>query len=279
MNGNRSRSRVIVTPAGRKQYIEILYQHLLLQRDSFDTWQLWLNTVDPVDLEYMRKLAKENDWIIARELTVPHNGNLSIYSFFPGASQPGTTYLRLDDDIVWLEPGFIKSIMAFREANPRPFLVYGNIVNNAITSHIFQRIGLVGFDHGLTSYQSSDKVGYMSVGFAESMHRALLSKVVSTQQTMLEPWKFPNWNLFEYERMSINAIAWLGEDFAAFGGDVGLDEEYWLSVVKPRAIGRPNMIYGGKLCAHYAFFTQRQGLDQTDILDQYRSLLNKKRIL
>ena len=271
------RPRVIVTPAGRKPYIEILYQHLLLQRDSFDVWQLWLNTVNPEDLEYMRNLAAQNsDWIVARELTVPINGNMSIYSFFPGASQRGVTYLRLDDDIVWLEPGFVESIMTYREANPHPFLVYGNIVNNALTSHILQRIGCIGQDHGITSYHSTDKIGYMSVEFAESVHRELLSKVGTH---LLEQWKFPNWKLFEYERMSINAIAWLGEDFAAFGGDVGLDEEYWLSVIKPRSIGRPNIIYGNKLCAHYAFFTQRQGLDKTDVLDQYRALLTRKRLL
>jgi len=271
------RQRIIVTPAGRKPYIEILYQHLLLQREAFDKWHLWLNTVDSIDLEYMRNLATENpDWIVARELTVPHNGNMSIYSFFPGASRPGTTYLRLDDDIVYLEPGFIEGIMTFREANPQPFLVYGNIVNNAITSHIFQRNGCIGYNQGITSYQCMDKVGYMSIGFAEMVHREFLSKVGTHS---LEQWKYPQWRLFEYERVSINAIAWLGEEFAAFGGDVGLDEEYWLSVIKPRAMGRPNIIYGQKLCAHYAFFTQRPGLDKTDVLDMYRALSIKKRIL
>ena len=56
---------------------------------------------------------------------------------------------------------------------------------------------------------------------------------------------------------------------------VGDDEEQWLAVEKPRALGRPNVVAGGlpgKLCAHFAFFTQRPTLDATSILASYEAL-------
>jgi hypothetical protein len=266
----RSRPRIVVTPAGRRAYLEILYKHLVVQRSSFDTWQLWLNTTNEDDLLYMRNLAmKHPDWIVARELSEPHNGNFSICSFFPGASIPGTTYLRLDDDIVWLESGFIENIMSYREAHTHPFLVYGNIVNNAITSHVFQRLGCIDTELGIVGYECMDTLGWKSPEFATKVHRTFLE---SHALHDLDRWKYPIWTLSFYERVSINAIAWLGEDFATFNGAVGRDEEQWLSVDKPRSIRRPNVILGNKLCAHYAFFPQRPELDKTNILEEYKKL-------
>jgi hypothetical protein len=35
------------------------------------------------------------------------------------------------------------------------------------------------------------------------------------------------------------------------------DEEGWLSADFPRELGVPCIIYGGALCVHFAFYTQR----------------------
>lgn len=264
--------RVVITPAGRKRYVKLLFRHLASQRDAFDTWQIWLNTTDQDDLEYLRGLAKAHpDWIVTRELTVPHNGSLSIYSFFPGASEKGTTYLRLDDDIVWLEPGFVEAMMTYREANRAPFLVYGNIVNNAMISHLFQRAGLIDTSIGKVGYACMDDVGWKNGNFALALHEKFLEAIKTNQY---DQWHIQKWKLDYYERVSINSIAWLGDDFAEFGGVVGTDEELWLSVDKPRALGRPNEIVGGlgKLCAHFAFYVQRDILDKTSVLASYEAL-------
>jgi hypothetical protein len=77
------------------------------------------------------------------------------------------------------------------------------------------------------------------------------------------------WILTQYERVSINCISWRGEEFKLFDGNVGRDEEAWLSVEKPKEIQRPNCIFGEFVCVHYAFHTQRERIDSTDILSQY----------
>ena len=85
-----------------------------------------------------------------------------------------------------------------------------------------------------------------------------------------------NWILHLYERVSINVISWRGDEFAKFGGNVGRDEELWLSSEYPSQINRPNKIIGDTLFIHYAFFPQRSHLEETDILEKYKSIVNGK---
>ena len=266
--------RVVVTPGGRKRYLHLLARHLEAQRGSFDTWQIWLNTKNEEDLAYMRGLASAHpDWIVARELPIEHQDNMSIHAFFPGAAERGTTYLRLDDDVVWLESGFIEAMMSFRETYPAPFLVYGSIVNNAVVSHLFHRFGCVNSAYGHPDYTCMCDIGWNNGSFAELLHRSFLDAVEAGSD--LAGWRFPAWTLYHYERVSINCIAWLGDDFAQFGGIVGSDEEQWLSVEKPQELGRPNVIAGGvgHMCAHFAFYPQRAVMDASGLLERYAALV------
>jgi hypothetical protein len=92
----------------------------------------------------------------------------------------------------------------------------------------------------------------------------------------LDKWhkSFREWHCLEYERVSINCISWLGSTFAQFNGKVGIDEEQWLSVDKPRTMepGSHNVIIGNAIVAHFSFYTQRAHLDATDILDEYAKI-------
>ena len=73
--------------------------------------------------------------------------------------------------------------------------------------------------------------------------------------------------------VSINCIAWLGEEFARFNGELGMsDEEEWLSVTRPTQMAGYNMVYGEVVVAHFAFYPQREYLDETDLLDRYRKV-------
>lgn len=248
--------RVIVTPAGRRRYMELLAAHLKQQRSSFDEWHLWLNTNDPDDIAYCRSLDAV---VVEPEGSNPAEGSRNIHRFFPGDScELGTLYLRLDDDVVWLEDGFVEAIFAAREQERDAFLMSANIVNNAICSHLHWRLGQVG----RCGYACMDEVGWKTPSYAEHVHRRFIDA------DDLENWKFPRWWLGG-ERFSINAMAWRGGDFARFGGRVEADEEQWLT---ERAGQGPNMIYGRAMCAHFAFHTQREYLDTTNILSLYRRM-------
>jgi hypothetical protein len=263
--------RIIVTPGGRKSYLEILLRYLIRAKNDreFDQWVLWVNTKNSEDLEYMDSLAEQYDFIETRPLPIPYDGSWSIHAFFPECVEEDTVYVRLDDDIVFIEPGAIDRLIQFRLNNPQYFLVIGNIVNNAILTYIHQHLGAIGRTFGTTAYACLADLGWKKPAFAHYVHREFLSQLNNGN---IDRFRFPQWILHNFERVSINCISWLGSDFKQFGGKVDRNEEPWLTVDKPMSLKRPNCIFGELLFAHYAFFSQRPELDWTDILPRYEAI-------
>lgn len=179
----------------------------------------------------------------------------------------------------------VRKITHFRINNPEYFIVLGNIINNALCNYIHQRIGAldlnIGEDHNL-AYKCMDAESWSKGVVASHIHKAFLQK---KRDGRVYDYVFNKWILAEYERFSINFMAWFGHDFASFDGKVGFvhhghplwEEEPWLTEWKPREIGRPNCIFGGSIAAHFSFYPQREYLeDATDILDIYRELAYEK---
>lgn len=258
--------RIVVTPAGRKRYLEILARHLAAQGDDFDEWWLLVNTREIADIGYCERLAARNEWVQTKyaEGSRPEEGNLNIHRFLNEfCREPGTQYLRLDDDLCYLAPGFVKTMFDFRTANPEYFLVYGNIVNNAACGWVHHKLGAFSSPKNPT-YACMCEVGWKDPEFAESVHRAFLEDPAAPR------WRgFERWVLTDAERVSVNAICWTGE---ALADGVAPDEELWLSVEHPRARGLRNAVCGAALCVHFAFHTQRHHLDSTDLLHKYSAL-------
>jgi hypothetical protein len=260
----------IVTPAGRKKYLEILFHYLSKQKHHFNEWTLWINTSNQDDIRYCYNLQKTNPWIkIIHGKLIPNRG-MTIHEFYPHACDPNKIYIRLDDDIVWLDDNFIKNLSQFRKNHPEYFLVYPNIVNNSIMDHINQRMGNFSNIQDIFGYNCFDKNGWNDNLIAQKKHEYFINHILTNQTCKFN---FDKWILNLYERVSINCISWLGSEFAKFDGQVGRDEEHWLSEIKPRLIKKPNVIYGKPLCSHFSFQTQRQFLEtSTDILNRYKNL-------
>lgn len=271
---------IVVTPAGRKRYMALLFEHLKRQRADFQEWHLWINTNNSADIAYMEELEQQNpDWIKCVRAQGGVGNNWAIGQFFKHCVDPDTVYIRIDDDVVWLEPGFICKLAEYRVANPQPFLVYANIINNAHVTHQHAAKGTISVagygNHVLNEISSSHcEVCWRSPVFAEHLHRTFLSAIESSA---INKWHLENIPINPIVRVSVNAISWLGSEFAKFGGIVSGDEEHWLSKDKPTQLGvdRCNYIFGGALCAHFAFYTQRDHLDSTDLLDRYAALLKQ----
>jgi len=261
----------IVTPAGRQRYLEILFLHLESQKADLDQWTLWLNTTNQADIDFCKKLEKENSWIKTIDLDVDWNGNGSISSFFKYAKNPDTLYIRFDDDIVWIEEGFIKKFSNFRIENPGYFLVYGNIINNAIIDCIHQRTGALEYKDFKVNYICGCDLGWGNGDFAKIKHSNFLQKL---SQNEIHSYKFNKWDLIYNERVSINCISWFGKDFEDIGL-VNYDEEQFLSSDYPKAKNKLNTIYGQVLCSHFAFYPQRDTMDSSNILTKYRLLIDK----
>jgi hypothetical protein len=261
--------RIIVTPAGRACYLRLLSRHLAAQKAHFDEWRVWVNTDTPEDLQYLQELSEKYDWVKLIPLCVPFNRNMTIYSFYKDCLDSDAVYLRLDDDVIWLEANFVSKMFTFREQRKEFSLVFANIVNNAIISHIYQRSGLLDCRHGKCVYNCTDHVGWHSAEFAMYLHEQFLQDL---RRGEISRWRcFPEWHLHDFERVSINSISFFGADMVKFDGEVLPDEEPWMACYLPQQLNKIAAINGNALCVHFAFGPQRVApeFDEAALLAQY----------
>lgn len=258
---------IVVTPAGRRKYLEKLYLHLLKQKQDFQFWHLWVNTHNIDDINYMKHLEENNLWIKLVYLNIKNNNKTyninQIHKFFYYTNDPNTVYIRLDDDVVWLEDNFIKNLAKFRIENPNYFLVFGNIVNNNVIDHLHQKIGAI--QNMVPIHYKCEGNLWKKGNYAIEVHNQFIQ---SRKAGELEKWKFEN-HVIDM-RVSINAISWLGSSFKDL--NVDKSEEKFLSEIYPRSKKLKNIIYGNALCAHLGFGPQRHfvvnGKRLDDMIDE-----------
>ncbi len=271
---------VSVTPAGRKQYLDILIPYLLNQRHIIDKHYFWINTLNKADIDYMHNIRDQYpDFFGLKYLSNPRSDvrgawrNTLIHQFFPDCCEQDTIYIRFDDDICYIAPDTVEKLCNHRLSNKEAFLIFPTIVNNAHMSYHHQRNGVISNDFGPLHYETFG-IGQNSGRVAESIHSSFISSLVNKESNRFH---LQSYTLSNYERVSINCIVWLGDDFAKFGGKVGIDEENWLTTIKPSELQRPNIICGDALVAHFAFGPQRPYLEKnTTILNEYRLIADGK---
>ncbi len=282
---------IVVTPAGRRRYLEILIAYLLRQRGIVDEYHLWANTRDADDLAYIDQLAHAHPGFVkvVRKPLFSDDLPWNIWQYFRDYCTPGTLYIRLDDDICYMAPDAVAAMLDFRIDNPKPFLVLGNVVNNAQCAVRQQAAGAIPRRFGRVTGDCFDLHAWRRGRFAERLHRRFIADVRAGR---VRRWRIGNHELADYSRFSINAICWWGEDMGSVAevarDDLGhlsyrsvlsrhqpmaMDEEQFLSAVLPARLNRPNVICGDAVFGHFAFFTQREYLEAaTDILPRYKAL-------
>lgn len=250
-------------------YIEVLIPQLLKQ-EGWDELQIWENTLNVDDQIFISKIATFDPRIrVVKPPQYSPNGAATIGQFFRYCTSPDVVYIRFDDDICFLEQGLVKRLADFRWKNKEPFLITPVVINSAIFSYLLKICGKLNTNQNLRA-DCLDPVGWKSPIFAEKLHRVFLDALANGKHKNFHLHNQP----IAVNRFSINCISWLGSEFATFNGEVpyGVDEEEFLSVTKPSREGRYNMIMGNALVSHFAFFTQREHLDQTDILEKYKNI-------
>ena len=269
---------VTVTPAGRRRYTQVLAQYLLQHRDIIDEHHWWACTRDERDRANLFELTAQNpEFFHVNDQPYYDDRTLSsnIWKFFQDCTDPDTIYIRLDDDICYIAPDAIANLVRFRRENPDPFLVFGNIVNNAVCAYFHQRAGLISATDRLSN-MCMDPVGWGSPTFARAIHRSFLRDL---DRGATDRWQRIAIDHKGFQRFSINVICWMGRDMQQvperYHTDV--DEEHFLTAELPRRMGRPNVVCSEALFSHFAFWTQRDYLEWTsrDLLGQYARFVNE----
>nr|CRY95899.1 hypothetical protein [uncultured prokaryote] len=256
---------VVNTAAGRRRYMQYLVP-FIVSCPIVDRYDIWVNTHNGADIEFFKRVAAL--YPVVNLVWQPDgvvNGNKSINAFYKQCVEPETIYFKLDDDIVWMEPGLIEKMVRFRIDNPRYFVVSPLVINNSLSTYLLQIEGKLKLDRYYNSY-SSHPILWKNGHFAAALHNWFIDNYLITG-------KWSGLHIGKKEmgmtRFSINSILWFGDEMKKFGGVVPGDDEEFMSCIYPTEQGVSNAWNGDAVAAHFAFFTQREELDKMGILEKY----------
>lgn len=268
---NKKHKIVALTPAGRKKYMEVLFPQILKQRDFVDEYHLWVNTKNPEDLAYLNQLGEDYKGFVvlhkdfANDRFVGTNRNITNY--WCKAKEQGVVYFRLDDDIVYIEDDYFSKMYEFKMKYPQFIMTTANVVNNAVFDSYRQSEGRVYQSLPKMAPQCMCPVGWKKPEVAELRHREALSYLKEGNKEILYT---EDKEVTQGTRFSINTLCWLGDDLADV--TVGWDEETYVTVKLTRDKKRSIGVLGSCIACHYAFYTQRDKLSKTNILEEYKKL-------
>jgi len=259
---------IVVTPAGREKYLRLL-SHYVLQSSEVAEWHLWDNCRNAADRAYLHSLVATDPRCKLKQLPGA-DGNFSIIgSFFQFCDDPDALYLRLDDDIVFIEEGFFPRFVARAEAERGKSLWFAPlIINNSICGSMIKHLSRVLIE-GPVTCQAMCPFSWAFPNFPEALHPVFIEAI---KQGRLDDFRVPDREI-RMSRFSINALGFFGAEKIALG-DLFMPagypaEEEWLSAILPAKINRGGKILGDLLVAHFSFYPQEHRLLQTDILDAY----------
>ena len=263
---------VVNTAAGRRRYMQYLIPYIV-SCSYVDRYDIWVNTHNGADIEFFKQIAEK--FPVVNLVWQPDgvvNGNASINAFYKACIESNTIYFKLDDDIVWMEPGLIEKMVEFRVENPEYFLVSPLVINNSLSTYLLQLADKLHLDRYYNA-DSSHSVLWKSGNFAGELHSWFIANYLKT-----EKWEELHLGkkIMGMTRFSINAILWFGDEMKKFAGIVPGDDEEFMSCIYPTQQGMANAWNGDAVVAHFAFFTQREKLDRQGILEQYGEIVNRQ---
>jgi hypothetical protein len=239
----------------------------VLSDNAVDEWQIWLNTKDADDLAWLEKLgAHSKVRLIEPPLDSP-DGIRTINQFWRFCDDTSAIYIRLDDDIVWLEKDFFANLIQLRQSDETPLFVSAMVINNAICTYILQLAGVIKLDTYLPA-QCMNPISWESGEFAEQLHAWAIKGI----PLGILPIRLGNYPI-AMNRFSINAICFYGKDIQPYIAKLESDEEEFFSCMLPTYLHRMNVITANAWCCHYSFGPQHRHLSGTGILDQYKQIM------
>lgn len=284
------------TPYGRQATFSILFKYLKRDhaRGIVDEAWLCLNT-DPTgqedDLRYAYKLAKENPWIKIKDRPSgyprrnPKQRNTGYFYLY--MTDPDTTFVRFDDDIIYVHEDAITNLVRAKRNMPDSVACFPIMWNNSIISWFAQQAEVipVAGTTGPDGYRwpkvggpyCMDSVGWANGQFAVKIHELLLD-ALEQGEPMDKFYFYQDFPVQLGMQFSVSVFASQGSTYAELetpGLLVPDEEESWHTVHRPRVTGQPNMIVGDALVSHYTFFPQRRVVLASDVLSRYRALAEK----
>ena len=235
---------IVVTPAGRKAYLDLLSKYILTDADV-DEWHLWDNCRDESDRVYIKELEKTHEKIKIITSENVDGSNKSVNKFYKNCSQSETFYIKVDDDIVYLQDGTFAH-MRDEALKTRGRNIWWSplVINNSLCSYLLKyKSNIFDISSNLTA-QASCPTGWGNPLFAIELHNAFLHFLKLNQPIAMDDFDV------SLSRFSINCIGFFGDDVARLGDSfcpLNVDDEEWISGVLPLLTGKTGGILGSVL--------------------------------
>lgn len=301
---------VLLTFAGKKCHLEILFKYILKYKHYIDEYKLFVSTKSTEDHEYIKAFAEKNDFVTLEYYKengkIILNGTSKMWDYaYSICNDDDTIYLKLDDDIVYIEETLFTDFIKYRETCESP-LLFPVIINNVYFSNLFSNnnvINLRARGNMLSTWPNTYnriksavkenihnnqfRIGdvtitqevlcptaWSNVQFCVDLHNLFIDKLKTNNKNdfyldnHVVPDKFP---------VSICCCSWRGKDLKNIVNEVGtiFQDEPWWTVFMPTWLNKDNMVYGKTIVSHYSYYRQRElGLDTTDILNKYNELIS-----
>jgi hypothetical protein len=278
--------------AGRQETMSILMPQLI--DHIIDEIIIAKNTLNKSDLQYLSNLKYSYDKITYIELPahVIKDRNRSWKYLYQFMTDEDTIYFKLDDDIVYIEPGYFEKTCKFKVEHPEYLCVFPMVINNPFCNTLRKDSP---FGNSSRSMWERLYAGFYSSEIGELIHREFLlhpfDSSFHVSNTIIGPEcvYFSNKNhahlisnginWWNAERITINAICFLGLDFKKLCVPEKIQtcysDELWLTFNVFDFTSQRHCIYGDTLVSHFAFSGQGKLLNNNVILDKYRTLVEQ----
>ncbi len=249
----------LVVPYGRRKVTQVLLLYILRELDIFDQVIFWENTSNPDDLIFLKEaLSNINDpkfiTVNPTKVTGDRKGVFPLYeAMFNRDSDHNTLWIKIDDDVVWVEDGAFGRLVEFAINNRYKNTVFSaNVVNSGPLDALHQKTG-ASREGAIVFKDKNPYKQLMTFEGAQQVHESLLDAISKSATN--------NYHLdhsyLNGERWSINCIAWFGslfdaKDFKGLGKD---DENYITKKLGKVKLKYPVVVPDALMC-HYSFTKQ-----------------------
>lgn len=277
------------TFTGRKQYMDVLVPYLLREREvSGLAKHIWyVHTNNQPDIDHALSLTKKYPGFfeVVDDGYRPQPGvDMFFHKAYKHFTQPGQIYIKVDDDVCFIEKGAFGKLAKFKQDNPKYLMVLANTVNNGLCSHIHQRIGVL---------KTKDNFGWKGDNnfYVITQGKEPLQSTCAIHESFINAWKENRLSQYRFgpflvwEKhfwVSINCFAILGDDLRLIGNQLENlkppdTDEVVLSAQSTELLGKQNIFCGDALVSHFSFYGQRHLFDQRPaIWEAYKEICKKE---
>jgi hypothetical protein len=202
-------------------------------------------------------VANKNSWV-------------EYYSHYTKGMYPDRVIVKCDDDIAFIDVEQFGDFIRRRRQDRESLLVFPSIVNNGVSAHHQQRMGLIPASLGEFPYDTACGRLWSDGALCMRLHEHFVMN--HREWTKMAKERGSDIRIPVGHRTSINFFALLSDDLPLYSV-VGWDDEHDITAKATKFLGRHNSMDMRMTVSHLSFNRQRStGLDRRKVLALYREL-------